>query len=140
MKCIIALFAGLALCLSGCSTLPDGSRAPNDAAIKGLSYTLTIGTLASASPAKRRQLAPYISALAKGIRALSGGTVPTSEEITAAIALWRTPDPLIVEAAQALAGLYSTYYDGIKGNPALALRVLNDIATGVDKAAAAVAN
>lgn len=132
---ILALLLILAVLLPACTTLPDGSYAPNRALIQTGATLAATGALSQVSAARRAALKPQLYAVASAVRALSGGTAPSPGQVADILKTWTDPDPLLVITVQGLAAMYSQYFPSVKGSPKAALDVLESIARGVEAGA-----
>lgn len=95
------------------------------------------GVLALAvSDKDRADVAGDVFTIAGVIQALSGGGVVTPEQMRAAIGVATPKSSEFILLATTLQGIYAGVYPQIKGDPALALQVLNALAAGADDAAA----
>jgi len=96
-------------------------------------------TLGIKDESERTEVANQMYAIAVGVRSLSGGAVPTTEQLQAAIISFGGSRSRYASLAQSVAGLYSSYFQSVKGDPKLVLDVLEQLARGCENAAAQVA-
>ena len=104
----------------------------------------TTGVMLAIKPASRAQTASYISSACVGMRTLTGDTVPTAAQLKAVIAQFTTPkgatanpDAAIYQSlATSVVNLYSSVLPQLQGNAALAVQVIDNIASGCEDAVA----
>lgn len=135
---IIQLIASLTCALmlmGGCSTTGLQQYAtPANAQIA--STMLCANTLMLAvSDAERANAANYLYSVAAAVRSLSGGKVPTADELSAAIKLFTPNGSKWVLLATNLTSIWGAIYPKLQGNSKLALQYLEAIASGAEDAA-----
>ncbi len=89
--------------------------------------------------ATRQEIAAQMYGVASAVRTLSGGAVPSVEQFKATILSFTPKYPHWVDLSASLSSVYATYFVQIKGDPKLALEVLEAIARGVENGAARMA-
>jgi len=89
-------------------------------------------------PKERQEVANYMYAIAHGIRSLSGGKVPSVEEIQSTIIVFGGKKSQFASLAKVVSGFYEGYYAKVKGDPKLALQVLESLARGCENAATSI--
>lgn len=134
---IIGFIGLIAFQLSGCANETVSNYVnPGNARIATAlvcSNTLTFAV----SDTDRAQVADYIYSIAKGIRTLSGGKVPTTGDVEHAVGLFSPGNSKRwASLGTSIAGVYGGVFAQIKGNPKLALEYLEAIAGGCEDAAA----
>lgn len=85
---------------------------------------------AAVSPEDKQEKAKMIHDVAKVVRSLSGGSVPTVQQLDEAIANFLPEKTHWTNFANSLSDVYQNLFRQIGGDPALALKVLNAIADG----------
>jgi len=149
----VAFLSALAFALvaQGCSTprdtevdtTPPSSATPVDKYLPAIRSAASLVSSAvlniAVSDSDRIGKANYIYAVAKATRTLAGGSVPSQADLRSTIELW-VPDKQHWSAlATSLSFLYGGVYAQVKGDPKLALQVLEALAGGAEDAAGSAA-
>jgi hypothetical protein len=118
--------------LTGCATTQQNSKPISEsksaqsvlASAKSASFFASLAVLKLAiNDSDRVKKAEYIYGIARGVRTLAGGTVPTAQELKDTISY-----------------IYSLAFDEyVKGDAKYAFQLLEQIALGLEKAAGSVA-
>lgn len=132
MKTIACL---LILALCGCATVNDYATPSSVRTATALACSNTI--MFGVAEADRIEAAQYVFAVARAIRSLAGGNVPTAAELKAAIHAFTPADGKWTILATNIASIYAAIYPRIQGNGALALEYLEAVAAGCEDAASA---
>lgn len=123
------------LLLSSCASVRMGTQTslpylrPSVSLVCGAVLNISIN-----DPADRKEKAKWICGVAKGIRTLSTGIVPSVDEVRALIELWTPDKNHWSELSVSITAVYASIYPQIKDDPKLALQVLEQIALGCEDA------
>ena len=90
------------------------------------------------SDTDRIDKANLIYSVAMAVRSLCTGVVPEPAEVKNVIALWMPEKTHWANLATTISGFYSGLFEQLKGDPLLAVQVLEQIARGCEDAAGAV--
>lgn len=82
--------------------------------------------------------ANMVYAVAKAVRTLSGGTVPTPSDLAKVIDLWMPDKSHWSKLSTTISGVYSGAFSKLQGNPLLAVQILEQIAQGCEDSAGAI--
>lgn len=143
---LILLIAVLPLFfLTGCATGPVTGEQVTSTVEKAVPYIRPAAALVcssvlnlAVSDSDRVEKANYIYAVAKAVNSLAGGQVPTKDQLESTIKLWAPDKAHWASLANSIASVYGGVYSQVKGNPKLALEVLEAIAAGCEDAAGVV--
>lgn len=128
------------LLIGGCSTTTDITGNINKAEpyIRPASALACSGVLLLATNGQDRiDIAADIYTVSTVIYSLSGGQVPTPEQLQNAISVATPKSSEWATLATTLSGIYAGVFPEIKGDPKLALKILSDIAGGAQDSASA---
>ncbi len=87
----------------------------------------------------RQQLANQLYGVAKAVRTLTGGEVPTVDVLKSTILSFTDKYPQWIDLSASLGSIYAGFYPKIQGDTKLAFEVLEAIAEGVESGAAQMA-
>lgn len=128
--------------MTGCSTTGQVAVDTRAGVTKSLPYLrpgaaiACSGALALATTGQdRADIAGDIYAISAVINSLAGGAAPTPGELQSAIALATPKSQEYALIASTITGLYAGVFPQIKGDPALALQVLQQLSAGAADAA-----
>jgi len=142
--CIIPI----SILLTSCATNNNGGSADNTGGTtntttpaqkveQALPYIKPAVTLActavleaAVSPEDKVEKAKMINSVARVVRDLSAGNVPTTQDLDKAVANFLPEKTHWTNFAASLSDVYGNVFRQINGDPALALKVLNAIADG----------
>jgi hypothetical protein len=148
---LLLLLAAVPLVFGGCAAggLSGGSGGSAPAEAPGapwLPYVRPAAALASSavlaaavSDKDRVDKANIIFGVARGVRTLAGGQVPSAAEVREVINVWSPEKSHWARLADSLAGVYGALHGKLEGEPRLAVQVLEALARGVEDAAGTVA-
>jgi hypothetical protein len=135
--------------LTGCATTQQNSKPISQsksaqsvlASAKSASFFASLAVLKLAvNDSDRVKKAEYIYGIARGVRTLAGGTVPTAQELKDTISLWSPDKVHWANLADGISDIYSLAFDEyVKGDAKYAFQLLEQIALGLEKAAGSVA-
>lgn len=135
----LMLIASLAIFgLSACATTTGTPSAIEQGLpfARGLSSLACSATLQLAvSDEDRVDKANYVYSIAKCVRTLAGGTVPTREDLEAAINLWSPEKAHWASLSKSIGSIYESAYSQLKDNPKLAVEFIEALALGCEDAA-----
>lgn len=136
-KLLLIAVLGLAGCAGTNSTGPvTGDTTPGYMGYIEPATSLVCGAVMqlAVSPDDRVQKANMIAAIAHAVRSLSTGTVPTVQEVKDVITLWAPDKAHWADLSTSIGSVYAGVYNNIKGDPKVALQVLEKIAEGCEDA------
>lgn len=142
MKYPAILFAIVAIAIPSCSTTHSFINPTN--ARTATALVCTNALLFAKTDTERTTTANYIYAVAQAIRSLSGGKVPTTDEMKAAINAFTPSGQKYAVLGTNLASIWGAFYPHIiygqhaRSNSAVALDYLESIAAGCEDASASV--
>lgn len=96
--------------------------------------------LAIKDDAERQAVSNEMYAVASAVRTLMNGTAPTPDKVTEICYAFGGKDPKLQGVIEAIGSIWDAYYPSIKGDPATAMKILEAIAEGSEKAAKNVMN
>lgn len=132
---ILSLVCAGMLLQGGCSTTDVRSLVTPEN-VGTATFIVCSNTLTFAVQDKDRvEVANYLYAVAHIVRTLSGGTVPTPTEMQSAISLVTPDAKKWATLGTSLGAIWGGAFVQIHGNPALALKYIEAIATNCERAA-----
>ena len=123
----------LCVILTGCATFQSIATPGNVRIAAALVCANTLNF--AVSDADRVEVANYLYAVAHGIRTLSGGKVPTPDELKATVSQFTAKSGRWVSLGVSISQVYGGIFAQIKGNPKIALDYLEALAAGCEDAA-----
>jgi len=130
---LIAIICACLLLQGGCASTQqfvttDNARTATSLVCSGILIEMK-------DPVRQQAAAKYVYSVATAVRTLSGGNVPTPEELNTVIRQFTPASSNWAFIAQAIGAVWANYYPQVKGNPKLALQYLEAIASGCETAA-----
>lgn len=119
--------------MGGCQTLKDYATPANARIAASLVCTNTLTFAVNSED--QAEVANYIYSVAQAVRTLSGGKVPTRDELQRTINLFTPGAGKWATLSTNIAGIYGGVFIQIKGDPKLALEYLEALAAGCEDAA-----
>ena len=86
----------------------------------------------------RIEKANMVFAVAKAVRTLSSGTVPSPSDLASVIDLWMPDKSHWSKLSTTISGVYAGAFKQLQGNPLLAVQLLEQIAQGCEDSAGAI--
>lgn len=131
-KHILTVITLTEFALTGCETLKTVATPSNARIATAIACSNTLNF--AVSNADRVEVANYIYGIAHGIRTLSGGKVPTPDELKQTVNLFTPNASRWVYLGTSISSVYGGIYAQVKGNPKVALDYLEAIAAGCEDA------
>lgn len=137
MKKLLLPIALAGLLFTGCETISVHDSVPFIAPVTK-AVTIAAINFTLDNEEDRREVADQMYAIAAGVRSLSGGEIPSPEAVNHAITSFGGSKSRYADLAQAVSGIYATYFKKLDGNAQEAFEVLEAIARGCEEAAAQI--
>jgi len=141
-KIIISLILSSSILFSGCVTTGTSTAQGtidqiNPYLVTGASVAASAALAFGVSDSDRVIKAKSLYGMAAGLRSLSGGTVPTAEELKNTLNSFAISDgEVYANMAQSISNLYAKEFSKIQGDPKAALDVIEALAEGIEQGAA----